>query len=141
MPGTYALLRRKFVTTASSALAAAALPSILNPGSALAWEQESVGATYRFDYAWLKGRARLLATKPHQTVVTKLPAPVANLTWDQYQAIRFRKEQALWVKSPARFRAQFFHLGLYFKRPVRLFELENGQARQIAVGVAQIWTN
>jgi glucans biosynthesis protein len=132
MPGTAALLRRKFVTTASSALAAAALPSILNPGPAKAWEQEAVGGTYRFDYAWLKGRARLLASQAHQAVATRLPAPVTNLTWDQYQAIRYRKEQALWVKSPARFRAQFFHLGLYFKRPVRLFELENGQARQIA---------
>jgi periplasmic glucans biosynthesis protein len=138
--GIVVLLRRTFVKSAATALATAALPSLPTlpilayPGSAQAWELESVGGAVRFDYAWLKGRARALAAKPHVQSASKIPPSVANLSYDQYQAIRFRKEHALWAKGNSRFRAQFFHLGMYFKWPVRLFELEGGRARQIAYG-------
>ena len=91
-----------------------------------------LGAPRPFDYAALKGQARALAARPHVPPTAQLPPPVAALDWDQYQALRFRADHALWAGEKRRFQAQFFHLGLFFKRPVRLYELADGQAQELA---------
>ena len=91
-----------------------------------------LGKPQRFDLAWLKGRARALAAAPYQAAQSRLPAPIAALDWDQYQAIRFRPEHALWADAKLRFQIELFHLGLYFKRPVQMFEVVGGQAQQLA---------
>jgi len=91
-----------------------------------------LGKPQRFDLAWLKDRARALAAAPYQAPSNKLPAPLAALDWDQYQSIRFKPEHALWANSPSRFQIELFHLGLFFKRPVQMFEVVGGQAQQLA---------
>lgn len=91
-----------------------------------------IGEPTAFDFAWLKGQARSLAESPYQLGHRELPPAVESLDWDQYQAIRFRRDRALWAGDPVRFQAQFFHLGLYFKRPVRMFEVRGGQAQELA---------
>ena len=47
--------------------------------------------------------------------------PVA--TRDQYEALRFRPEEALWADAGLPFRVQFFHLGSYYQAAVRIFEV------------------
>lgn len=89
-------------------------------------------ASQPFDYAWLKGHARALAASPYQPPSEALPARVQKLNWDQYQAIRYRPAHALWAQKKLRFEARFFHMGLFFKTPVHMFELVNGQAHEIA---------
>jgi len=121
--------RRQFLTRAVTALAAAGLPL---PLSVLA-SPLPLGRRHPFDYAWLKGHARALAGRPYQARSESLPAQVAALDWDQYQSIAFRQDHALWGDLPgSRFQAKFFHLGLYFKRPVRMFEVAGGQAQELA---------
>ncbi len=91
-----------------------------------------LGAPRAFDYAQLKGRARALAAAPYRVPRTDLPADLARLDWDQYQAIRFRSDHALWADDTLRFQIKLFHLGLFFKRPVQVFELHDGQAQALA---------
>jgi glucans biosynthesis protein len=91
-----------------------------------------LGKPQAFDLAWLKGRARALAAAPYQAPQNKLPTQIAALDWDEYQSIRFKPEHALWADAPARFQIELFHLGLYFKRPVQMFEVVGGQAQQLA---------
>lgn len=91
-----------------------------------------LGAARPFDYAALKGQARALASRAYEPPKGELPPSVAALNWDQYQALRFRADHALWAGEKRRFQAQFFHLGLFFKRPVRLYELADGQAQELA---------
>lgn len=91
-----------------------------------------VGAAQPFDYAWLKGRARHMAQSAFQPVAAKLPPAVEKLDWDQYQAIQYRADHALWAEEASRFEARFFHLGLFFKTPVQMHEVVDGQAREIA---------
>lgn len=86
----------------------------------------------RFDYAALKGQARTLAGSAYRAPGEALPASVQKLDWDQFQAIRYRPEHGLWAHQRSRFEARFFHLGLFFKTPVRMYEVEDGQAREIA---------
>ncbi|KAF1685336.1 glucan biosynthesis protein D [Pseudoxanthomonas broegbernensis] len=122
--------RRQFLTRAAAALAAAGLPLPLLEAAA---SPVPLGRRHPFDYAWLKGHARALAGRDYAPRSDVLPAPVASLTWDQYQSIGFRQDHALWADLPeARFQARFFHLGLYFKRPVRMFEIAGGQAQELA---------
>jgi glucans biosynthesis protein len=119
--------RRQFTKTAGAALALAAMPRF-----ARAWDLASVGATQSFDYAWLKGHARFLSGQPHVATSTQVPAAIKALNWDQHQSIRYRSAQALWRKQNLKFRAQFFHLGMYQQTPVHIFEVIDGKAVQIA---------
>lgn len=95
---------------------------------------ETLGAAHRFDYAWLKGQARNLAAKPYRNPEGHLPASLQSLSWDDYQALRFDRDQALWADkgSDSPFRVELFHLGLYFQAPVQVYLLEENQARQLA---------
>ena len=122
--------RRQFLTRASAALAAFGLPLPLLEAMA---SPLPLGERHPFDYAWLKGHARALAGKAFSPRSDVLPPPVAALNWDQYQSIAFRQDHALWGDVPgSKFQAKFFHLGIYFKRPVRMFEVAGGQAQELA---------
>jgi periplasmic glucans biosynthesis protein len=84
-----------------------------------------------FDFAWLKGRASALAQKGFEPPSTSLPRALTNLDWDQYQAIRYRPENALWAKEASNFRVEFFHRGLSFRERVRMYEVADGVAQEI----------
>jgi glucans biosynthesis protein len=120
--------RRQFV----SSLAGLATLQTFIAEDAEAVGLQTVGDTVPFDYAILKGQARALAARAYQPPAAHLPPEVDKLNWDQFQSIRYRQDHALWGDDQLRFRAQFFHLGLYFKTPVRMHELVDGQARELA---------
>jgi glucans biosynthesis protein len=84
-----------------------------------------------FNYAWLKGYARQLATQPYQSHKGELPKSLKSLDWDDYQQIHFNKEKALWTKDDTEFRTELFHLGLGFDTPIHMNELENGKSTPI----------
>ena len=125
--------RRDFIRNASLALAAFGLPA-LAAGAATNRQVglRRLGQPQPFDLAMLKGRARALAAAPYQTHKRTLPGPVEALDWDQYQSIRYRQDHALWGNEPGRFQAKFFHLGLYFHSPVRMFDVVDGRAQELA---------
>lgn len=93
---------------------------------------KTIGKAQAFDYAALKGEARALAAAPYREPSNALPAEVAKLDWDQYQAIDYRDDHALWAHDRRRFRVKFFHLGLYFKTPVHIYTLVDGVAQEVA---------
>jgi periplasmic glucans biosynthesis protein len=102
----------------AAAPAAAASPAAAAPGQP-------------FDYAWLKGQARKLAGASFQPSPEVLPAAMAKLSYDQFQSLRFRTDHALWANLGLAFRLQFFHVGRSFTESVRLYEVVDGQAREI----------
>jgi glucans biosynthesis protein len=89
------------------------------------------GPAKAFDYAWLKGQAHFLASNAFQPSTDVLPAVMARLNYDQYQSLRFHTDRSLWQGSGLEFRLQFFHAGRGFSQPVRLYEVIDGQAREI----------
>ncbi len=124
--------RRDFLR-AVAALTAAGLPvRRLLAGGAATTTLTPLGQPQAFDYAWLKGQARALANGIYQPPVGHLPDAVKALDWDQYQAIRYRADHALWAQERRRFQVKFFHLGLYYQSPVRMYEVVDGQAQQLA---------
>jgi len=119
--------RRTLIKTLIAGLGASALP--LAP---LVWARESeLSSDNRekpFSYAWLKGYARELASHPYISHEGELPQSLKQLSWDDYQAIGFRKDHALWAESESAFQVQLFHLGLYFQSPVTIHEVVDGKA-------------
>ena len=63
--------------------------------------------------------ALALAEKPYQKDSGSLPESLTSLTYDQYRAIRFDPDKALWhEQSP--FEVQFFHPGFIFRSRVQI---------------------
>jgi len=123
--------RRELIKALAAFAGAQALPLsalALNPSEST----DTLGSAHAFSYGWLKDHARDLAKKPWKSREGELPESLGKLTWDDYQSIRFRPEESLWADSDRAFRIQLFHLGLYFKSPVRIYEVDNGQARELA---------
>jgi glucans biosynthesis protein len=58
--------------------------------------------------------------------------PSGRLDWDQYQSIGYRQDHALWADQPGKYQAKFFHLGLYFHSPVRMYDVVDGMAQELA---------
>jgi glucans biosynthesis protein len=129
--------RRDFLRAcAALTVAGLPLPNLGAAGPAATTTLGFLGSSQAFDYAWLKGQARALATGGYEPPVSRLPDAVQALDWDQYQAINYRADRALWAKEHRRFQVKFFHLGLYFTSAVRMYEVVDGQAQELAYDVA-----
>jgi glucans biosynthesis protein len=123
--------RRSFLGVAGALAAAGCVGTPIHP-AARAAGLRPLGTAEKFDYAWLKGAARDVANAPYKPHGRALPLDVAALDWDQYQSIRFKPDHALWADERTRFQIRLFHLGLYFKRPVRMFDVADGRAQELA---------
>lgn len=136
------MYRRRFIQGGAATLATLApVPSALVAHAATVSSSASLarapslkrlGTPQPFDYARLKGLARSMAAVAYQESSPQLPATIAHLNWDQWQAIRFRDERSLWAGEGLRFQARFLHLGFTVKKPVRLYSVDNGMAQQLA---------
>ncbi len=112
-------------------LARAAAPQTPVPPSAPQSAAVGSGPAKPFDYAWLKGQARYLAGSLYLPSKDVLPPTMGGLSYDQYQSLRFRTDHSLWGSAGLPFRLQFFHVGRGFAQAVHLYEVVDGQAREI----------
>ncbi|MBO0736301.1 MAG: glucan biosynthesis protein, partial [Alphaproteobacteria bacterium] len=101
------------------------------PTAAAADEGPAAEANKPFDSASVRGMARELADKPYRPPDTKLPDPFSKLTYDQYRAIRFDPNRALWHGTGVPFEIQFFHPGFLYKSLVEIYEVNAGQAQPV----------
>lgn len=91
-----------------------------------------------FSFSTLRDQARALATKDYKPVdQPAAPDFIKNLTYDQYQQIQFKPDQAPWRDAHLRFDLQFFHRGFLFNEPVRIHLLDNGQPHDLPFSPAE----
>ncbi|HEY1371857.1 MAG TPA: glucan biosynthesis protein D [Candidatus Binatia bacterium] len=83
-------------------------------------------------FASLKGKARARAAAAYKPPRNMLTPPLAEMSWDRYQKIRFRPERSLWAGEERGFQARFFPPGRGYKEPVEIYELADGEARRVA---------
>jgi periplasmic glucans biosynthesis protein len=123
--GQLAFVRAFWLLLRRSGFAVAACIAAL-PAAAVAdgWTSESL-----FERIIVLAAERAGAT--YEPAVSALPVGLREITYDQYRAIRFRPERALW-RDDTRFEVQFFHPGFLFPHPVVLNALEGGVVRPIA---------
>lgn len=120
------MFRRRFLTSSAALLTVAAARGLW------AGAEAQPPAAAPFDFARLKGLARTRAAERYVRESPHLPPTLAALDWDHWQAIRFRDERSLWARDALRFQVRFAHLGLRVDKPVRMYEVVNGTAHEIA---------
>jgi periplasmic glucans biosynthesis protein len=84
-----------------------------------------------FSVGWLRERARTLGAAAYEAPGNTLPPPIADLSYDEFRDIRYKPERALWLDADLPFTAQFYHLGSYYRTPVRIHEVVDNVAREI----------
>lgn len=107
-----------------SATASAALSALGITPSALAASRIKLGEGRPFSYDSLIARAKTLASQPY---VAPPSPPVDILTKIDYEAhgkIRFNTSDALFADGPGQFPVTFFHLGTFFRVPVRMHVID-----------------
>ncbi|SPE58986.1 glucan biosynthesis protein, periplasmic [Verrucomicrobia bacterium] len=112
---------------------------VLVSGLVLAWgiaclggtpasEPSSPSVTAPFSFESLRLRARQMAAQAyHRPSAPDLPDFLKKLSWADYQAIRFRPEQAPWHGEGLPFQLGFVHRGGLFQDAVRIHLLVEGQ--------------
>jgi glucans biosynthesis protein len=89
----------------------------------------SQGTSQSFSQATVQALANELAGKTY--VAPEVPKGVANLDYDQYRQIRFRKERTIWRGEGLNFELQVLPTGWLFKTPVEVNVVEGGNVHPI----------
>ncbi|SIS78654.1 glucan biosynthesis protein [Phaeovulum vinaykumarii] len=97
-------------------------------GSAAQPATPALGAPAAFSFDILTARAADLAAAPFQPTPVHQPDVLAQIDYDAHWKIRFRPEASLTLGDVP---VQFFHLGTYFRQPVRIFAVDQGRAREV----------
>lgn len=126
--------RREF----SVAFGAAALGAVATGSSAAAAASDGsaspapgqASAETPFSRQVVVERARAMAKKSFHAP-KPIPDSFANLSYDQFRKIHFRREQALWTGEQRGFTMELLHAGFMLKTPVEIFVVEDGEAQQI----------
>lgn len=122
--------RRDLLATTAGLAGWGLLGRVLTHAPALL-ARPALGEAEPFGWEILRNLARDLAARPHTRPPDARPPAVAGLSWDEYNAIRYRPDRALWHGTDLPFQIQFFHLGIFYETAVRIHEVANGQARPI----------
>jgi len=119
--------RRAFMMIAGLGGVAAALA---RAGPALATGD---GAPEQAEFSWdhLQAKAKALAAQDYKPAGGDMQPALANLDYDQYRAINFKPEKAIWSGTSIPLRMQLFHAGYLYREPVEIHLVENGKASKI----------
>lgn len=71
-----------------------------------------------FDHGLVIERARQLSSAPYQPPKVELPKALADMSFDAFRDVRFKRDKAFFAKGPSGFRMELFHLGFLYKDPV-----------------------
>ncbi|MCL4765147.1 MAG: glucan biosynthesis protein D [Hyphomicrobiaceae bacterium] len=124
------LSRRQMVLGAGSLIPAAIVgrPAWSEPGRT---GGASLGPVEAFSFDMLRAMARSVAASPFRPAEVVRPDILAKIDYDAHQKLRFRAEASLRLDRDQRFPVQLFHLGHYFREPVRVFIVDGGDAREV----------
>ncbi|BDA82607.1 glucans biosynthesis protein G [Aureimonas sp. SA4125] len=79
------------------------------------------GVVENFDFETFSKMMRDRAATPYNDSAVQLPEALANLSYDEYRAIRFRPDRALFAGDPSDFQLQAFYPGGLVRETTRIF--------------------
>lgn len=91
----------------------------------------SAEAAEPFGFATVKARAALLAASPYEERVSRVPAALQSLDYDDFRRISYRRERAWWAGTGLPFQLQFAHPGFLLKRTIQVSEVSAGRVTPI----------
>jgi glucans biosynthesis protein len=112
----------------AAGLAAGALP--LLPTAAAA-EGPDMGPPVPFSFEMLRDLAQSLAAAPYAEPVVEDDALLESIDYDLHNQITYKADRMLWGDVPGAAKVRFFHPGRYFKLPVKIYDLKDGEAREL----------
>ncbi len=124
LPPPGSVLQRRDLLLSSIGLTAT---SLLNAAAGAPGAAPGAGP---FDGAAVRRVALALSKQPFAAPDTALPGPVDKLTYEQYRAITFRGDRALW-RDGLPFQVQFFPRGFLYRPAIEVFEVADGQAARV----------
>ncbi|WP_265517583.1 glucan biosynthesis protein [Nitratireductor luteus] len=111
----------------------ACLPALLATSVRAENGQAAAGeAEQPFSFDGLSAAMKERASQAYEEPAVQLPDVLADLSYDQHRAIRFKPDQAEW-RDEALFELQAFHPGWLFKQPVKLNVVEAGRASPLDI--------
>ncbi len=116
--------RRDFLTTATAISGLAAMTRSASAQTPAATE------TPRFGFEAVVRVAEEAAGKAYEAPASTLTGSFADLNYDQYRAIRFRRDRDPWA-GHSEFALDLLPPGLIFHEPVAIHMVENGVARPL----------
>ncbi len=120
--------RRRFIALIGATTLAPLSHSLV--GRAWAATPQELGTPEPFDYDWLKATAQALAGKPFSEPPIRSTL-LNSIDYDIHQKIRFRPDRNLWADGTSPYPIQLFHLGRYVQRPVKIYLVKDGTAREV----------
>lgn len=115
-------------TVLVSAAATAALAALGIPASALAAGRIKLAKGQPFTHEGLVELARTMASRPYVAPPSPPADILARIDYEEHGKIRYRTDDALFADGPGQFPVTFFHLGTFFRVPVRMHLVETGGA-------------
>jgi glucans biosynthesis protein len=116
--------RRRFVTAALAGLLGSRLP--------LASPARAQDAPANFSFETVVARARELAAQPYRRQLLEMAEPFADLTYDQFRAIRFRDERRLFADSGSAFQMDLMPPGFQFQDRIEVNVVSSGAVQPVA---------
>ncbi len=83
-----------------------------------------------FTFDTLTARMKARAAEAYQEPSQNVPEPFKSLHYDDYRAVRYDPNKAIW-RDQSEFQLQAFSLGWLFKTPVDIYEVANGKAEKL----------
>lgn len=126
-------MHRRNLLKASMAIAAYTGLSSAGLFAAQAMAATADGELETFTFDGLKAHAKSLAGKAFVDRKQVLPPTLANMNPLQFNAIKYDARHSLWNELKGKLDVQFFHVGMGFKTPVRMYSVDtaNQQAREV----------
>ncbi|MEZ5934268.1 MAG: glucan biosynthesis protein D [Alphaproteobacteria bacterium] len=122
------LNRRRFLETAALAGAMTGLAT----RTALAERAKvDLAEPVPFSFDGLVAEAKALAAAPYKEPEIRHADVLETIDYDAFQQIVFKRELGLGEGTNVNFPVQLFHLGRFFKAPVKIHWLEQGSAREV----------
>lgn len=118
--------RRDFLTSSLASAAAWAFAGFAPPAAAAETPSPPPSSDQPFGFATLKEEARRLAHKPWSEPSGRVPARFADLSFDQYRQIRWKRDLYLWRGENRGFALEPLPAGSVYKLAVDVFLVENG---------------
>ena len=110
--------------------AAASLQGLARPARAdLAGSPLRLSGPEPFSFGALKDIARRKAAEPYAPIPSPSPQILDQIDYEAWGAIHFDTDCALF--GDTQLPVTFFHLGKFFRTPVRMYAVEGGQAREV----------
>ncbi|UYN93991.1 MAG: glucan biosynthesis protein [Enhydrobacter sp.] len=85
-----------------------------------------------FTFASVEAMAAKLAGEPYRESKS-IAGPMRELGYDQYRALRWRTDTAVWRDANSPFRVEFFPAGFIYDKPVAISVIEDGTVRPVGL--------